>query len=341
MARNPPWTVEHKARNAHYVELQATSKTDEWRFLLSSCRHHDNPHCNQDLERVHLEECVESGAGVIDCGDLFCAMQGKYDRRSSKADLRPEHACADDYLDSLVRTASEFYAPYARNMIVLGQGNHETAILKNHETCLTTRLVERLRASSATTVAAGGYRGWVKFSVRFGTERYGMLLHHFHGAGGAAPMTRGTLGIVRAAAWIPDADVLMEGHTHKQWHMAYPRIRFRSDSGKPRTETDHQYHVRCGTYKDEFGDGHNGWHVEQGRGPETIGAVWMTLRLVKTTKQRETRYQLEPSFTPTSQGVSHGPSDRDSVAGPDGGRGGGRGRGGNARADFPSDGVDS
>jgi len=46
--------------------------------LLRSDVHHDNPKCNQDLERKHLDEAIEYDAPIIDNGDLFCAMQGKW-----------------------------------------------------------------------------------------------------------------------------------------------------------------------------------------------------------------------------------------------------------------------
>ena len=60
-------------------------------------------------------------------------MQGKYDPRSSKDDLRPEHQ-GSNYLDSLVNTAADFFEPYAKNLIMIARGNHEAAILKRQET---------------------------------------------------------------------------------------------------------------------------------------------------------------------------------------------------------------
>jgi hypothetical protein len=109
--------------NVVSVYLDCKKKREHW-FLLSGDRHHDNPHCNQELEKKHLDEALEREAGIIDIGDLFCAMQGKYDKRSNKSDIRPEHQNGE-YLDSLVTTAAKFYEPYAKNIIALGYGNHE------------------------------------------------------------------------------------------------------------------------------------------------------------------------------------------------------------------------
>jgi hypothetical protein len=63
---------------------------EQW-VLLRSDVHHDNPKCNQALEKQHLDEAAEYDAPIIDNGDLFCAMQGKWDKRADKAALRPEH----------------------------------------------------------------------------------------------------------------------------------------------------------------------------------------------------------------------------------------------------------
>jgi hypothetical protein len=298
---NVPFQVRAATRNIHLVDLDCTSRTNEWWFLLSGDRHHDNPHADHDLELKHLNEARERKAGIIDVGDLHCAMEGKFDPRRNKAGIREEHALAADYLDSLVRHASDFYAPYSENFVVIGRGNHESAILKNCETDITERTCERMSQTSGHKVHAGGYGGWIKFNIEINNERYSMSLKYFHGSGGAALMSFDTLKVRRNAAIMPDADVIVQGHVHKQWFMPLSRERLVCDKHGSRIVSDIQYHVRTGTYKDEFGDGHSGWHIEQGRGPEVQGAVWMRLYLAKkagrsTGNKVNTYYQLTPEF---------------------------------------------
>ena len=83
--------IERIHRNVHFINHRFASTSEDFWVLLTSDRHHDNPHCNQELEKKHLDQAVEREAVIIDYGDLFCAMQGKYDRRHSKDDIRPEH----------------------------------------------------------------------------------------------------------------------------------------------------------------------------------------------------------------------------------------------------------
>jgi hypothetical protein len=37
--------------------------------------------------------------------------------------------------------------------------------------------------------------------------------------------------------------------------------------------------IRCGTYKDEFGDGAEGWANEKGMGPRPMGGYWMEISM--------------------------------------------------------------
>lgn len=294
----PPFRVERKARNIHLVSTDFASMDDSRWFLLSSDRHHDNPHSDHELELKHLREAQARGAGIIDCGDLFCAMGGKADPRRMKHGVtRTEHALANDYWDSLVRHGADFYAPFARNFVMVGRGNHETAILKNQETDLTERLCERMSALSGVPVHSGGYGGWVHFVVRYHGQVYTLALKYFHGSGGGGLMSMDTLRVRRIASWTPDADVIVGGHTHDQWIMAVERERLRTANGDYRIEIGTQHHVRCGTYKDEYGDGFGGWHIERGGPPKSLGAVWMRMYLQRNPDQTK---RLAVEFTRAS-----------------------------------------
>jgi hypothetical protein len=181
-------------------------------------------------------------------------MQGKFDKRADKSHLRPEHQ-SGDYLDKLVKTAADFYAPYRRNFVVIGRGNHETAIYKRHETDLTERLVERINERCRPNIQAGGYGGWVRLMVTMPRHAARLrLLHYYHGTGGGGPVTRGVIQTNRMAVFLPDADVILTGHTHDQWIVPIARQRM-SDRGVP--YHDEQVHVRTPGYKDAWGDGHS------------------------------------------------------------------------------------
>ena len=267
------WKFSEKSRNVHLMEISLPRVGDEQFILLQSDVHWDNPHCQRDVWERHLKEARALDAPILDNGDFFCAMQGKYDPRSSKNDIRPEHVGAN-YLDRLIETADKSLAPYADLLTLRGQGNHETSIAKRHETDLTARLTERLklRGSPACT---GGFSGWVRFSIKLSaTKRQGFKMWYHHGYGGGGPVTRGTIQTSRIAVYC-DSDIVWNGHTHDAWIMPIERIKLNQED---KVEYCRQTHVRTAGYKDEYGDGHGGWHIERGGPPKPIGGAWLRFR---------------------------------------------------------------
>src|SRR3990167_548851 len=139
--------LERDAPNVLTVRFPDVSSGWEQWIMLSSDYHWDNPYCDRDLLRRHLDKALERNAMITIFGDWFCAMQGKYDPRKALGDVRPEHN-GENYLDLLVSTAAEFYAPYAQNTILISHGNHETAILDRCGTSLLSNLAHRLNSEN-------------------------------------------------------------------------------------------------------------------------------------------------------------------------------------------------
>ena len=286
-----PWKLETVTPNVHTIRFEGVHADWEQWILLRSDVHHDNVHCDQAFEKRHLDEARERNALVIDGGDLFCAMQGKYDPRSSMDDLRPEHK-RTDYLDALVETATEFYRPYADLFAVLGRGNHETGITKRHGTDLTDALARELRRAGGDVVP-GGYGGWARFMFTINhTVRVQLRLKYFHGSAKNpdAQVTRGVIQTNRQAVYLANADVVLNGHSHDAYIVPIQREHL-NDAGA--VEQRVCWFLRTPGYKDEYSDGFGGFHVEGGKPPKPIGAIWMHLRAEASKK----RIVVVPEFT--------------------------------------------
>tara|TARA_R100000278_G_scaffold12718_1_gene13631 strand:- start:572 stop:1441 length:870 start_codon:yes stop_codon:yes gene_type:complete len=256
------------------VEFKNRGDLNQW-FLLSSDRHWDNPHSDWKLQKKHLDQARERNAKVLDFGDLFCVMQGKYDRRASKSNVRPEHQ-NDNYLDSVVNTAVDWFSPYADMFALISEGNHESAIRRNHETDLIERFVSALNYKNDTHLTKGLYTGWVRFrfirtsSGKKGTSRV-LNLNYTHGYGGGGPVTKGVIQANRKSVYLPDADFCVSGHIHEHWLMTQPRERIAHNG---RCYIDEQVHVCLPTYKEEYLIGQD-FHRERGRPPKPLGAYWI------------------------------------------------------------------
>lgn len=266
-----PWRVVEHARNVHAIHFEHICSGWEQYVLLQSDEHFDNPHCNRALYKKHLDEALARRAPVIKYGDLFCAMQGKFDKRASKSSVRPEDN-NDNYLDSIVANCAAWHAPYAGILAVAGPGNHETAILKHHETHLTERFVQQIRAGNPRSpLRLGGFSGWVRFQFSRGLQRHSIRLWYHHGYGGGGPVTRGVIQTNRRAVYA-EADIITTGHIHDEYIVPIQRIRL-SDAN--RVQQTRQLHLCTPGYKDEYDDGYGGWHIERGGPPKPTGALWL------------------------------------------------------------------
>jgi len=269
MARS--WSVEHTYRNVSTIVFQAPHRGgwEQW-MLVSSDRHHDNAKCDQRMERRHLDQARDRDAPVIDAGDLFCAMQGKWDKRADRSAMREEYQ-QGPYLDRLVSEAAKFYGPYADLFAVIGRGNHETSIAKYHETDLTERLVALLNENHGGKVLAGGYGGWVRLQFRRQKEHRSKLLHYYHGTGGGGPVTADMIQLDRMRNRA-DADIYVFGHTHDSWCR---RISVAGLTSCGRPMQREIIAVKCPSYKDAYHDGAGGYEIEKGHPPKPLGAWWL------------------------------------------------------------------
>ena len=270
--------VSKKSRNVLRVEFDDIRDGWEKWFLLSSDRHHDSGHTDRKLAKEHLQECQDKDAHVLDFGDFFDAMQGKYDPRRSYPDMMPQYldSMQQDgigYLDAITKDAVDFYKPFADRFVLIGRGNHETAIFSHNDTDLTNRIVYGLNSEAGTNIHVGGYGGWAQFKFTIqGTKRQSVNLKYHHGYGGGGPVTKGVIQANRQAVYLPDAHIVVNGHIHESWILPMKRERFNSHGT---ISQDYQYHIRTGTYKDEYGDGYGGWANEKGMPPKPKGAVWL------------------------------------------------------------------
>lgn len=246
---------------------------EQW-LLLSSDRHHDSAWCDRELEKKHLDKAVERNALIIDAGDCLDAMQGRFDPRRSYPDLRPEFKVAN-YYDAIVADAARFYGPYAKNWLLLGRGNHESSTLKNAGTDPTSNLALLLNNQHGGAVIPGFFGGWVRFMFTTkGVPRGSLNLKYFHGAGGEAPVTRGVIQTNRQAVYLPDADIVLNGHSHNNYLVPISRERL---SNKGKLYKDIVWFARTPGYKNDYREGAEGWEVERGGVPKPLGCMWARL----------------------------------------------------------------
>ena len=276
-------TIKHTS-NIHEVKFNGL----EGRIALLSDIHWDNPKCDRVLLKKHLDYCLSNKIPVHINGDMFCLMQGRGDRRGNKSDILPEHNNAR-YLDSVIETAVEWFTPYRDVLTVIGYGNHETAIIKYQETDVLRRFVDIFNYENKTQLFTGGYGGWMKYTLDITkTSQIPFLHKYFHGSGGGGIVTKGAINLTRAMEMYGDMDLFSMGHIHENSCRNDEReyVQHSSKGGyKVALKTTHM--AITGTYKEEYGDGSKGWHIERGAPPKPLGGRIAVLSAKRVTENGE------------------------------------------------------
>lgn len=268
--------------NVH--ELQIEGK--ETKIAMLSDLHWDNPKCDRDLLKKHLDYCKEHNIPVMVNGDFFCLMQGRGDNRRNKSDIRPEHNNAK-YLDSIVTTAVEWFEPYADILTVIGYGNHETGIIKWQETDILQRFVDLLNLKCNSNVQTGGYGGWLIVKLIENTKIFSTRIKYFHGSGGGGVVTKGALNLTRALELYEGCDVYTMGHIHENSARNDVRDTLNHNAYKGYYVSHKPIHLMItGTYKEEYQEGAKGWHVERGAPIKPTGGRFLT---IKTERDRSNK----------------------------------------------------
>lgn len=274
-------------KNLHVIDLGIGKVR---KLAMLSDLHWDNPKCDREKLKKHLDYCLKYKIPVIVNGDFFCLMQGKGDPRGSKSDILPEHNNAK-YLDSVIQTAVDWFTPYAEMIKVIGYGNHETGIIKHKETDVLQRFVDLLNYKTGEKIQVGGYGGWIVCFMKMSKSncyRVSKTIKYFHGSGGGGPVTRGEINLTRAMAMHEGYDVYSIGHIHENKATNTVRERLLYNSGSKCHEVKHHciHSMVTGTYKEEFGEGAKGWHVERGAAVKPTGGRIITFTFNQANKKK-------------------------------------------------------
>lgn len=269
-----------KLNDATKISLKAKRReSEEFRILFISDVHLDNKKCKRDLLKRHLDKAKEIGAPIIDNGDFFDCMGGKYDPRSNKGDILKELQ-VPNYFDAVTNMGRDFLKPYAKNIAIMSEGNHEGSVLGRHEINLTTNLIDKLNPS----IIYQKYSGWIMVQLADGPYTQTFHIYRTHGSGGSAPVTKGAIQSARRQD-ISLADLYISGHIHTQFDIPRPQWYLTQD-GKLKIRVPR--HHQIGTYKDSTG---SYWEDTKGIGPPSLGGTWLVFKWSRHDNEFKARFE--------------------------------------------------
>lgn len=236
------------------------------KLLALSDVHWDSYHCYREQFIRDLEYARQIGALIAIFGDFFDAMQGRFDPRRDMESVRPEYR-VQAYYDAIVDQTIKDLRPYRYSLLFMGRGNHEDSVKKNANTDILQRFVDGLNTPKHKTYL-GGYGGILNFIIKDKLTR----TKYFHGAGGEAPVTKGAIQTNRQAVYLPDFDIVFNGHNHNMYYIPIARERVDTEGTH---HFDIQHHLRTPGYHMAYGDGTTGWEVSRGGVPKPMGGFFV------------------------------------------------------------------
>jgi predicted phosphodiesterase len=257
----------------------------QFKILTCSDIHIDSDNCNRELLKKHCEEADY----IRIIGDLFDLMQGKNDKRRSYSDLKDKYK-STNYIDEVIKDAAEFFKPYAKKLIFVGLGNHETSVISNVGTNPISAFCMLMRMHGSMVVE-GTYQGYIVDTLKkpnSGGNTNNVITAFHHGHGGAPQKTEGTLEMEADKAKYPNADIIVKGHNHFKWHNPGQTRYWLNKAYK--IEKRVQHHVRLGTYKEsKFTDG---WEVEKGFKPTPLGSYFITYITYRVGESTKLKFEI-------------------------------------------------
>jgi hypothetical protein len=271
--------------NVHCLELPINTQNDILTFHGSDI-HFDSSYCQRDLLKKHLDIIKAANGYAFFYGDIFDVMGTFMDPRSKAQDIRPEYLKkGKPYLDAIVEDAFNFFKPYAENIVLMGEGNHETNITRRHDTNILDKLTFLLRTVGGIT-QKGGYAGYMKLIFKMGTTSKPVKIAYHHGKGGNAERSKGILNSQMDAMIYSDADIIVSGHDHNKLHDPSNVSYYLDDNGKICMRRIDW--LKLGNYKrNEAEPLMGGYEVEKGYLPKDVGGYF-----IKFSTRKEKGVQL-------------------------------------------------
>jgi len=177
-------------------------------LTLMSDLHLGAANADHDLIEAELGAAGKAGDRILLNGDVFDMILSKDVKRFSPQVLHPSIRGRTDLVNAAVEMAVELLSPYAKQIDLIGCGNHESAVASHHSVDPTKMLADALG------VQYGGYQGFVRYPGRKCDATTPFSLFFWHGAGGGGGLG-GQLGEFGSKGqWVEGVDCTWFGHRH-------------------------------------------------------------------------------------------------------------------------------
>lgn len=226
-------------------------------LLLGSDHQIGSAQNDEVFMKWELEKAKAIGARIALNGDLFDALLPGDRKRFVPNVLHDELVGKNDIINHAIGMAYKLFAPYAHLIDVIGIGNHDHSVVKIHSYDPVKDLVARLNTLPGANINYGGYCGFLIYEY---ADRPVLTIQYHHGAGGAAPVTKGLIDFHRTDSWVQGAHVTWKGHKHN-------KVYYRDAALTPKGLIP-RMHIMTGAYMDIYREQTQEDIMENGRQSE-------------------------------------------------------------------------
>jgi len=233
-----------------------------------------------------MKEAKERNARIILIGDIFDSIFPYGDKRWNPSLLIPELRERDDAPIHAVSLMASILKPFAKNINVIGMGNHEASVLKYLGIDMIKLLTMTLNHFlDGHKILYGGYTGYLgyRFKIKSGGSMKVFKILYHHGSGGGSPVTKGMIDVNRKETnW--NYDLFVFGHKHHCFAVRDVTISpvFRKDNQGYILSTDNRA-IQTGAFYRNYPENSNtdlaSYEEIKQHSPKPIGGVFVTVSL--------------------------------------------------------------
>lgn len=254
------------------TRTELSEQREQWLALISDT-HLGNNALDERRLKADFKRASELDALIAINGDVFDAILPKDQKRYVPEALHPRYQGKSDVINEALDHALEIFGPYKDRIAFIGCGNHEASVKKHHSFDMISALIDRLGGS----IAHGGWLGYWLIRFKNQSKWQTFKIRYHHGAGGAAPVTKGMIDANRMRTFIPDADVIWVGHKHNRLVDKHVVERI-TDQG--RVHYSEAHFIMSGSYLTTYGGEHGDSYAAQWNvAPQPKGGVFVRLSL--------------------------------------------------------------
>ena len=204
--------------------------------------HLGNKTCDVTKLKRNLESVTDKTL-IVGLGDWLDSIIIKDEKRYRKS---LDDSETESVIDEQINRCAEIFAPYSKNILGLGDGNHEENIISRCGTNPVKRLSEKLSTPEHTIIYLG-YSWLLQLALRQkdGAGRKVIIRGH-HGWGNASRTEGADITKYSHDTKFWAADIFLYGHTHKLKSNDVEEGRV---TGEESWQTFQKKMVVCGTYQ--------------------------------------------------------------------------------------------